>query len=66
VIRAIADGIEAGKTKVTEAEIAAAPTQEEPEPAAAVEPGAPEPAEDAADESAATDVPVAVENGATS
>ena len=42
VIRAIADGIEAGKTKVTEAEIAAAPSPEEPgpEPAAAAEPDA--------------------------
>jgi small subunit ribosomal protein S2 len=64
VIRAIADGIEAGKTKVTEAEIAAAPAQEEP--AAVAEPDAAEPAEDAADESAASDEPVAVENGAAS
>ena len=32
VIRAVADGIEAGKTKVTEAEIAAAPAQESPRP----------------------------------
>ena len=66
VIRAIADGIEAGKTKVTEAEIAAAPTQEEPgpEPAAAAEPDAKEPAEDAAEETAASDEPVAVEDGA--
>ena len=64
VIRAIADGIEAGKTKVTEAEIAAAPTQEEPEPAAAAEPDAAEPAEDAAEETEASDEPVAVENGA--
>jgi small subunit ribosomal protein S2 len=64
VIRAIADGIEAGKTKVTEAEIAAAPPQEEPEPAAAAEPDAAKPAEDAAAESAASEEPVAVENGA--
>ena len=64
VIRAIADGIEAGKTKVTEAEVAAAPAQDEP--AAAAEPDAAEPAEVAADESAASDEPVAVENGATS
>ena len=64
VIRAIADGIEAGKTKVTEAEVAAAPAQDEP--AAAAEPDAAEPAEVAADESAASDEPVAVENGAAS
>jgi len=66
VIRAIADGIEAGKTKVTEAEIAAAPTKEDPGlvPAAAAEPDAKEPAEDAAEETAASDEPVAVEDGA--
>ena len=64
VIRAIADGIEAGKTKVTEAEIAPAPTQEEP--AAAAEPDAAEADEGAAEVSAASDEPVAVENGAKS
>ena len=64
VIRAIADGIEAGKTRVTEAEIAPAPTQEEP--AAAAEPDAAEAGEGAAEVSTASDVPVAVENGATS
>ena len=62
VIRAIADGIDAGKTKVTEAEIAAAPAQEEA--VAATEPEAAEAAEDAAEETAASAEPVAVENGA--
>ncbi|HET7513681.1 MAG TPA: 30S ribosomal protein S2, partial [Gaiella sp.] len=69
VIRAIADGIEAGRTKVTEAEIAAPPKRDEPaepaEPAEAV--AAPEsdggqPGDEAA--TSADDAPVAVENGA--
>jgi small subunit ribosomal protein S2 len=63
VIRAIADGMEAGKRKVTEAEIAAAPAREES--AAAAEPDTTQPAEEAPEEAAASDEPVAVENGAT-
>jgi small subunit ribosomal protein S2 len=78
VTRAIADGIEAGKTKVTEAELTAAPVEvpaAQPEESADAEPGdtavTAEPevaaAADVADESdvaAAPEEPVAVENGA--
>ena len=67
VIRAIADGIEAGKTKVTEAEIASAPEQEVPAEPAEPAPAAEAEVEQAAEEATARDdAPVAVENGAQS
>jgi small subunit ribosomal protein S2 len=66
VIRAIADGIEAGRTKVTEAEIAAPPKRDEPaepaEAAAAPESDGGQPGDEAA--TSDDDAPVAVENGA--
>ncbi len=67
VTRAIADGIEAGRTKVTEAELAAPPKQAPAvEPAPETDGGAEEPAAEAAVEETAeaAEEPVAVENGA--
>jgi small subunit ribosomal protein S2 len=69
VTRAIADGIEAGRTKVTEAELAARPKEApaEPAPEAEADGGAEEPAAEAAVEEtveAADEEPVAVQDGA--